>query len=651
LAGQKLSELYNRLLNSSISLRHHPKITTQTSIFNKMGKKRKSRNPEGPTGPREVDSDDARLGAIRSWKDVADSEDEYWMNAEEIDLEDRPESKRQKRAREEEAFFEHSDQEVLGLDHDESDSDSDSASRQTKNKGKKGSDDELGHEGQDDEEGDDKQWWGSSKKDYYNADKVVTEEDAKEEEAEAKRLQKEKLSKMAEEDFVFDGDEWLEQEKDDIDKVNSRNVITETLDEAEIPEDLNPEERYELLKVRYPEFEPLVAEFQSLQPRLVELQKEAEGKSGKSVAAIRYWVLGCYVAALASYFAILTSPSRDAGVEGVQRTMRPAELRDHEVMEMLISCREAWDKVKNMKVVTHKSPTEPIMPETVDINALDENVDVGMAEVEATLLKSAKKKAKALENAKEAEDDLADLDNLPLTSKKSKKKKAKAQTKEHEGDSDFGEEESLDPKTAAEKAKRQKSLRFYTSQIVQTANKRANAGRDAGGDMDVPYRERLKDRQARLNAEAERRGRKDSKQGAALGDDSSDDDEVAASIRNKGDEEYYDMVASSVARKNAGKADRYAAYAEARKGELIVEQEEIGEDGKRKITYAIEKNKGLTAKRKKENRNPRVKKRLMYDKKMKKLSSMKAVYKGPPKGGYHGVETGIKAGLIKSVKF
>jgi len=617
-----------------------------------MGKKRKSRRPEAPTGPREVDPEEARLGPITSYKDVADSEDEYWMNADEIDLEDSPESKRQKRHREDDEFFDHSDQEVLDFDGKQSDSDTSEVAKPTpkrKKQDKEGaidSDGELGQDGQD-EEGGDKQWWGSSKKDYYDADKVVTEEDAKEEEAEAKRLQAEKLSKMAEEDFVFDGDEWLQDVPNDGD-VDSRNVITETLDEADIPEDRTPEERYELLKTRYPEFEPLVAEFQSLQPRLVGLQKEAEGKSGKSIATLRYWVLGCYVAALASYFAILTSPSRD-GAGDAQKTMRPAELRDHEIMETLISCREAWEKVRNLKPVALKVPAALSSPQTVKLDAQDENLDV---EMETPLSKSEKKKSKSLGNVKQVEDAFADLGNLVLTSKKPKKKSTR-KPKGAESDSDFGEEDSLDPRTAAEKAKRQKSLRFYTSQIVQTASKRANAGREAGGDMDVPYRERLKDRQARLNAEAERRGRKDSKPGAALGDDPSDDndDGVAASIRNKGDEEYYDIVASSAARKKSEKADRHAAFAEVRKGELVVEQEVVGEDGKRKITYAIEKNKGLTPKRKKENRNPRVKKRMMYDKKMKKLSSMKAVYKGQPEGGYHGVETGIKAGLIRSVKY
>lgn len=66
---------------------------------------------------------------------------------------------------------------------------------------------------------------------------------------------------------------------------------------------------------------------------------------------------------------------------------------------------------------------------------------------------------------------------------------------------------------------------------------------------------------------------------------------------------------------------------------------------------AIEKNKGLTPKRKKEVRNPRLKKRLKYEDKKKKLGSVRAVYKGGEgRGGYQGELTGIKGGLIRSVK-
>ncbi len=120
----------------------------------------------------------------------------------------------------------------------------------------------------------------------------------------------------------------------------------------------------------------------------------------------------------------------------------------------------------------------------------------------------------------------------------------------------------------------------------------------------------------------------------------------------RGDEdEYYDMVAHGAQKKRGEKAARYEALAKARKGERVVEESGVGEDGKRQISYQIQKNKGLTPHRRKEVRNPRVKKRMMYEEKKKKLRSVKAVYKGGEgPGGYQGELTGIKTGLVKSIK-
>ncbi|KAF3353414.1 hypothetical protein VdG1_08081 [Verticillium dahliae VDG1] len=79
--------------------------------------------------------------------------------------------------------------------------------------------------------------------------------------------------------------------------------------------------------------------------------------------------------------------------------------------------------------------------------------------------------------------------------------------------------------------------------------------------------------------------------------------------------------------------------------------EVVGPDGKRSINYTIEKNKGLAPKRKKENRNPRVKKKLQYEAKQKKLRSMMSTYKGgEPQGGYGGEKTGITTGLVRARK-
>ena len=74
-------------------------------------------------------------------------------------------------------------------------------------------------------------------------------------------------------------------------------------------------------------------------------------------------------------------------------------------------------------------------------------------------------------------------------------------------------------------------------------------------------------------------------------------------------------------------------------------------DGQRGVTRAILKNRGLTPKRSKSVRNPRVKKRQKFEKAKKKLASQKATYKGGigDVGHYGGEKSGISK-VVKSIK-
>ncbi|KAK3322290.1 Sas10 C-terminal domain-containing protein [Apodospora peruviana] len=622
-----------------------------------MAKKRKAPRNSEPSGPKEVDPKDARL-TVRSYKDVANEQDEYFEDRDRIDFsdDDEPRSKRLRQQEKEDAFLEASDEEVFAED-DESDESAEEeeeeekeapARKQKARKPAEFSDDDMGGGDNEDDEGDEG-WWGSSKKEYYDADTIENEADALAEEAEARRIQAKKLAKMEEADFAFDEGEWLNL-KDQTG--GDEDVVTEVLKEAEVTDDMGPEERYKVLQARYPEFDYLVDEFRELQPLLPTYQKEAEEKCAKSLEVVRFWVLGCYIASLASYFAILTSPARDG--HGSTRTLSAAELRDHEVMEMLMSCREKWLKVKNLKTL------KPSASDTGMLSPPEDDLEI--PEVSASTRKRGKRSTKAekkvtelleaekAKKAKAAQKSLADLSTLLKGSKSVAKTAKTSGAVEDDDHSDFGEEETLDARTAADKDRRKKSLKFYTSQIVQKANRRADAGRDAGGDLDIPYRERFRDRQMRLNAEAEKRGKKN-KAGTELGGDDSDGEaEVAKQVRGDEDE-YYDMVAQKASKRRDEKEARFEAIAAARKGERVVEQQELGPDGKRQISYQIQKNKGLMPSRRKEVRNPRVKKRMMFEAKQKKLRSVKATYKGGEgRGGYQGELSGIKTGLVKSVK-
>lgn len=465
-----------------------------------MAKKRKAPRPTGPAEPREVDAKDARL-TVKTYKDVANSEDEYWENQDRIDFDDSDDGRQSKRRRQnkEEEFLEASDEEVFEEEESDEESEQEDAAPA---KGKKVkttvlSDEEMG--GEEEEEGDEG-WWGSSRKDYYNADQIETEADALEEEAEAKRLQAKKLAKMSEADFAFDESEWLGTKEE---AEGEEDVITEKLNEVEITEDMGPEERYKLLQSRYPEFNYLAEEFRELQPILTTFQKEAEGKPAKSLEMVKFWTLGCYVASLASYFAILTSPARDS--QGVSKTISPTELRDHEVMGTLMSCREAWLKVKELKPLKSVSSTSGMLSPPEDEGEFDDLSDDDMEDFKQMLKKNkreskaelkakAKKEAEKAKKARAVEQSLADLSNLLETTKtatKASKKSAKVDKRDDDERSDFGDEEILEAHVAKEKAARKKSLKFYTSQIVSKSAKRADAGRNAGGDDDIPYRERL----------------------------------------------------------------------------------------------------------------------------------------------------------------
>ncbi|KAJ5902184.1 hypothetical protein N7495_002712 [Penicillium taxi] len=626
-----------------------------------MGKKRKA-------GGRPAKNEAPARTKFNVEERFDDSEDEFQTGRDQILLEEAPDAKRRRKVAEDEDMFQPSDEEILGyesVDEDEDDEEDD--------------DEEImGRKNQDadsDEEEEGIAAWGSSKKDLYNADQIETEVDALEEEQEAKRLQQKQLQAMDEADFGFDESEWIESGKAE-DKAEDTGVVTEVLPQVEITDDMPTDEKFRIIESRYPEFDPLSKDFIALQTVYQKLQKAAKAAKATDetedepqpapVAVVKMRALSTYLGAISLYFMLLASSSDGTNDH---TAMSPAELRQHPVMSSLVKYRKLWEKVKDLETpevsqVVQESPLAKPAAKTESTKD-KKQPKTKESQPQKKLTKAEKKAAAAqaeaqahlAERLRETEAGLADLDGLvtePLQKRKTQKTKLSAK----DDDSDFGDENALTAREIEEKQKQRRSLRFYTSQIAQKANRRHTAGRDAGGDADIPHRERLRDRQNRLNAEAERRGRQQPDIGQELGGDSDDDDRrVARELRggNKDgtdDDKYYDMVAARSKQRKDEKKSRADAYAEAAKeGGQVHMQAEIGPDGKRAITYQIEKNKGLMAKRNKDARNPRVKKRKKYEEKKKKLGSIRQIYKGgEARGGYGGELTGIKKNLVKSVK-
>jgi U3 small nucleolar RNA-associated protein 3 len=531
--------------------------------------------------------------------------------------------------------------------------------------------------------------WGASRKDYYNADAIETEQDALDEEAEARRIQKKQLQAMTEADFGFDEEEWIGQDGEK--EAESGAVVTEVLPQLQITDSMTEEERLKIMKTRYPEFEHISREYLRLQPLHDELAGAAKAaqrfiasraaKSGTAdgdilptpIAVTKYRACAAYLAAMAMYFAVLGSTATADGAAVV--AMDPSELHEHPVMESLLKCQKMWTKIESLPVA------DPLVEFDGDDLSMADEASPLADEIDAVVNSQPKKpkrskaqraaeiaqaEAEARRAAKLAktEEELASLSALTDKSalKKAVRKKRSADQKLNlldAEDSDFGEETAMTAHELAEKAKKKKSLRFYTSQITQKSNKRDAAGKDQGGDADIPRRERLKDRQARLQLEAEKRGQhKDTAPGVTLGegpDDSGDESPPPRNEDYEDEEGYYDMIAARSNDKKQTKTERATAYAEAAKqNATVIEEEVIGEDGRRMISYQISKNKGLTPHRKKSVRNPRVKKKEKYKEKQKKLKSMMPVFDSKKKqaGGanYGGELTGIKKGLVRSRK-
>ena len=604
-----------------------------------------------------------------------------------------PSNKRSKQRQEEDDFLQPSDEEVLGYSASSSDTEDDLEEDD------EGGDADMQDEGGDLDDDDDAvdddgtkdeiAAWGNSKAAYYNTDKITNEEEARMEEEEAKRLQQKRLKSLREEDFGFDEAMWAGDGGSSDDEARGKDdisgVVREKLPQLHITPDMTDADKLKLLRRRYPEFEGYAKELLDLQPVWEELKKDyedlqADSKRLKGMAMLpsaslsQYRALSAYLGSLTMYFALLTSPANrnaEGSVGGQVLPMVPQDLREHDVQEYIQQCKDAWESVIDLEddsVIAQEEMSDPQKYELQQEAGSNEasvstpkTIKEGKAakkaqreasnkqqNAEAARLEASKDRRKA--RAAKVEASLRDMDTHLADSVKVPRSKKRVSAN---GDHDLGDEAPLDAQAAAEKAQRKKSLRFYTSRIAQKANKDERAAQVGGGDEDLPYRERYRDRVERLNREAEARGRKGRREPISDDDGGSEDVETTNAQREtvEGDDDYRELMGQVHAKKER-KRQREAAYQEARDqgGQVAgLRQVEIGPDGRRQISYAIAKNKGLAPRKKKEIRNPRVKKRMRYEDKKKKLKSMKPVYSGSRV--YSGEGTGIKSNLVKSTKF
>lgn len=511
---------------------------------------------------------------------------------------------------EQESSDEDEEEQVMDIDEDDKATKADIDEYRRKLRGPIDEDEEEYFVNEDESEAEEDEGWGISKNDYYGAEDLEEEndEDAKEMEIEALRLQKKHMEELNMDDYMLDEtvDEWKKEAKDEEPEEEApKTVKVSAMDKAE---------QRQSLEKQYPEFIPLTKDFESLRPTLEDLAARRDQLG--EVDRVRYTALASYLGTVATYFALFL----DQMSTGEQFSMK-----NEPIMESILSTREGWRIANKLKPVISQSDDEVVIEQE------EEESEIGQSQHNSDIDESGSNSDSDSFHSFSEESEVEETPKLRRSIKHLKKKKL----------------EDIDEIDLEEKKGRRKTLGFYTSKIDQTDKKKKTKFQ---GDEDIPYKERLFERQQRLLEEARKRGDISNKSapGVDLGDDL--DDEEPEEVLDIDDDAYYESMKSKKdAKKHAKENAVKLAKKAIREGNYNELMESVDDDGKRAINFQILKNKGLTKKRKKENRNSRVKKRLRYAKAQKKLSSVRAVYKAP-EGPYQGEKTGIKKNLSRSVK-
>lgn len=482
--------------------------------------------------------------------------------------------------------------------------------------------------------------WGMSRANYYGGeDDVGADSEASiEEEEEALRLQQKQLERMEEDDFI---------DEDDMESWQKEAASAE-LPEGEIerlpaqdPTAMSAEERDTYLKTTNPEAFLLFKELEQAEKSLAESNKEDSTVGSMDLKKV---ALRSYLGTLYSYFALFTSLPAS----------KREDIKEHPVMEGILKARELWNAAKQLHDPDFRGDEQPIdqkktsisdqdgqlspEPEAKDVPEIDSESESGSepgSEPESEPESESESESAAGTRASKGDESFENSDDeFSIRIPQPKLRPISVHN-------DF--DETADTIEQQARQKNKQSLRFYTSQVGKR-DRDPSREEKFSGDIDIPYREREFERRRRLLEEARKRGQKEKDD---IGYESNDDDVNDEINQNS----LYSEVQKQRAEASRTKQQRHLEAVEAAKQGRIKEYlAQHPNVDKRAIDYQIRKNKGLTPKRKKENRNARVKKRVRFSQAQKKLSGVRPRVREST-GPYGGELTGIRKNLSHSRKF
>eukprot|EP01098_Paradermamoeba_levis_P009721 TRINITY_DN4067_c0_g1_i2.p1 TRINITY_DN4067_c0_g1~~TRINITY_DN4067_c0_g1_i2.p1 ORF type:complete len:650 (+),score=283.09 TRINITY_DN4067_c0_g1_i2:47-1951(+) len=540
--------------------------------------------------------------------------------------------------------------------------------------------------GDSDEEVDDKEpelGWGQKKKLYYSTD--VRDEDEEErieaEEEEVKRLQKLRAASLQMDDYAETFADLIKEKKErKIERKTDFDLKREDKEER-IEKDINlltEEEKLNRIKAESPELLVLLKDLKTkmneikdrVQPLLQSLKKnELASNKGLSFLEVKYHLLLSYCINVTFYLLLKASGK---------------SIKDHPVINELIRIRTVLEKIKPLDVKLKYQIDKLLKTAAVGSITHAENDGLQYKPNPKALSKgSSGGSAELAAEAPAGEEEKTGLYRAPRIS-----------AVRYEEDEKGDKKKEKEAKKAKERAKKSSMLQFLREQfseapeeynsnltdftderskIMDEEKKRAEFEEEHFMRLPLTKQDRSKRKKALINNEFG-----DLEDFADIGGlDKSEGRSVTVGMKKKeeqpnkkqkkeklindyftyddleGEDELDDLYRDAEKqskKKKKSKADKDQEIKKDKEKDFIPKWDGETEDGERReISYTMEKNKGLTKYRKKENRNPRKKYQAKFETALKKRRGAVREVK-QQQGAYGGEATGIKKNTTKSVK-